>query len=203
MHEDAVYSNGCAGSKYSLFGSDHIFFCNIDWETAFSRGSIPYELPNYQRYEIKRVRQAELLMKSPVNLKYLRKVIFRSKCDLKRAINDFGESNLFEINRNMFNCNNNFVRDYKVVYNELGNGVEVRIRLNNYDFSNYQYSYVVVDSKNNEIKTTNRIIQENPDKQVFVFLIEGYNRNWTKVKFYINDILCLEESLEHIKQIVE
>ena len=142
-------------------------------------------------------------MKSPVNLKYLRKVIFRSKCDLKRAINDFGESNLFEINRNMFNCNNNFVRDYKVVYNELGNGVEVRIRLNNYDFSNYQYSYVVVDSKNNEIKTTNRIIQENPDKQVFVFLIEGYNRNWTKVKFYINDILCLEESLEHIKQIVE
>ncbi|GEM_PF-477989 len=199
LQEDAVYSDGCAGSKYSSFGNDYRFFENIQWDTVFSRGSIPYELPDYQRYEIKRIRQAELLMKSPVGLKYLRKVIFRSKCDYRRAINDFGESNLFEINRKMFNCKNNFVRDHEVIYNEFINSVEVKIRLNKYDFMNYKYSYEVIDTKGKDVETTYKIVTENPDKQAFSFLIENYSENWSILKFYINDIMCVEENIEKLE----
>lgn len=198
-HEDAVYSDGCAGSDYTSFGKSSRFFSGIKWDIVFSRGSIPYEWPDNIRYRTKRIRQAELLMENPVDLKYLKKIIFRSKCDYKRAVNDFGELDLFEVNSNMFNCNNEFVKDYEILYNEKDNNIIFNINLNIKNFNCYKYSYSVVDDKDEYIEVEHEIIENNSNIKILSFKLNGYEEKWDKFVFYINNIECIIENLKDIK----
>ena len=103
---------------------------------------------------------------------------------------------MFTFDRSLFHCNNNFVRNYKVIYDEVNNGIEVKIRLNKYDFNDYIYYYSIIDKNHREIKTKNKIIKENPDKQTFSIFIENYNDDWSVFRFYINNIICIDESIK-------
>lgn len=131
------FANGNAASKYTSIDSTYNFFKSMEWDLIFHEGPIE----DYEKAKIINKRNAELLSYKPVSLKYLKKVIFRTQADFKRACNLFGFSKNFIVDidyfsdksKNYFSGENmvNFIYDYdiKVNLNELKeiNLLEVKI----------------------------------------------------------------------------
>lgn len=116
----AIYTDGNADFLDSNFGMDFDFFnYDIDWEVVFDKRST-YRCLNGDVNELFcRRKQSELLIDEPVPLRLLKNIIFRCNADYKRACCLFGKSKLFIVEPEMFEYNNNYIKDYNIIYNSL------------------------------------------------------------------------------------
>ena len=189
--DNTIYSDGNAGSKYTKFGQDFEFFNNIDWETVFGRGVISFDLPDIERMEIKRIRHAELLVKESVSLKYLKKIIFRSECDYKRAIDEFGYSNLYEIDKTLFNCENNFVKDYEINYNSKENYINLDIKFNKDNFEEYNLNCGIFNKKGKVLSVIGKCTYKDKINKKICIKLDGYSKEWDRIIFQMNKVNCI------------
>lgn len=194
--DNTIYSDGNAGSKYTEFGDDFKFFNDIDWETVFSRGVISFDLPHIERLEIKRIRHAELLVKKSVSLKYLKKIIFRSKCDYKRAIDEFGYNDLFEVDKTLFNCKSNFVKDYEINYNSEENCINLNIEFNKENFENYHLTCGILNKEGKVLNVIGKCSYKDKINKNICIRLNGYSKEWNKVIFQMNKVDCISEKIK-------
>ena len=175
------------------FGNTANFFKNMDWDKIFHRGSLPIEDSQIKR-EIVRKRNAELLGLTDISLKYLNKIIFRSKADYKRAINLFGEDDKFELDSSLFNCNNNYIDDYKINSNKDNKkNIDIHLKFNRRNYQDYSHRIII-----KSIISDNKVYDKNISFSDATDLerhgrIKNLPNNKLKFTYYMNDILSIEE----------
>ena len=191
--KSSVFADGNAGSSYTHFDRSSNFFANMDWETIFSRGPIPYHMPEHARYEEKRKRQAELLYTNPVSLDYLKKIIFRCEADKKRALNLFTNNELYIVESSLFNNHRNYLVDYSMELNS--NNLNLKLTFNKNNYKRYNHRYKIIDINNDECFRDREI---NINDSATGLTISGSINNLSniqniKFEYYMNEILCIEE----------
>lgn len=119
-----AFTSGCGGSKYSKKTDNIDTAMHFDWETIFSRGRIPSDENSIMAFgydtnkaSVINKRNAEFLKHKEVDIKHIKKIIFRSPADKKRAILALGENKLFKVDSNKFNNHRNYLYDYDIVNN--------------------------------------------------------------------------------------
>lgn len=205
--EELLYLDGNAftdgNATNSNIGSTAIFFKNMDWHSIFHNTWFEPEERDY----IVNKRQAELLSCNPVNISYLKKIIFRCNADKKRAINLFGDDNRYEVDIKLFTdknfkkCKvehyNNFIKDYKIdfEYDNYKNKTALILNVKyQKPWENFETTFRVIGFEGEDITTNKEDIKIISDTEK-VLKIEGNISNCFKLEIYMNDILCIEEFL--------
>ncbi|WP_352406646.1 DarT ssDNA thymidine ADP-ribosyltransferase family protein [Acetoanaerobium noterae] len=136
-HSNIAFSSGCGGSRYSIITRNIEDAYSFDWKTIFSRGSILVDEESIKRSIINK-RNAEFLLHSEIDTKYIKKIIFRAPADMKTAITLLGRNDLFELdsNRLKFNYIHNFLYDYDIRFES--NVYLVALKFHRY-FNNYTH----------------------------------------------------------------
>lgn len=209
LDDNTYFSDGNAKSEYTSICNSSVFFKSMDWDSIFSIGSLKGTYR--ERLETKRKRQAELLSTTPVSLKNLKSIYFRSIADKRRAINLFGNRDYFLVDckkfssKNFQTCKeeyeNNFITDYKYkILNQRNSrgALLLKINFNKENIRDYKLSYDVVDKRGNwrpcnnvdtrKSKLLNGIID---DKQVDL-VFRDFNDEWKRINIYLNGILSIE-----------
>lgn len=188
-----VFSDGNARSKYTRFGKDAGFFKEIDWEKTFNRGSLTGD--TVIRWEYTRKRNAELLSIIPVSLEYLDKVIFRCEADRKRAYNVLGNDYKYEVNRSMFNNNNNYIVDYniKITKKSKSKSLKLEWSFNNYTYNSYKNRYIIIAINDNIIIQNVELNFPNDLGLYWEITIENLPDEELIINYYIDNVLCIEE----------
>lgn len=211
--DNTAYSDGNAKSRYTSFGDNYEFLTLMDWECIFHRGPI-YEEDEFEKREIVRKRHAELLSMEPVPLTHLNKVIFRCEADRKRAINLFGNNDIYFVDESMFHNTHNYIKDYKIMFRENVNEFvfEIYFYKSNWD-SDYNFQYEILDKDNNILDVVGKvekynlsnipIIEQFKFKKKVKFVFEGYSNEWHKINIFMNNILCIEEFCSDIQMIYD
>lgn len=121
-NDDVVFSNGCAGSKYSIKTTRVEDAMKFDWKTIFSRGPIPMDACDLnslgyapEKSRIVLNRNAEFLCYQKVGIEKIKKVCFRCQADMKHAVSIIGENSLFEVVPQKFNNHKNYLKDYRMI----------------------------------------------------------------------------------------
>lgn len=157
-HPNIAFISGCGGSKYSTITQDIETAHMFDWKTIFSRGSIPTDEENIMLwgYDVNKAsvinkRNAEFLLYSEIDTKYIKKIIFRAPADMKTAETLLGRNDLFQIdsNRLKFNYIHNFLYDYDIRFES--NVYLVALKFHRY-FNNYTHELRVKYRDNTEEK---------------------------------------------------
>lgn len=188
----SAFSDGNARSDDTRFGSDSDFFNSIDWQKVFHRGALPDDL--YVKLEYKRKRHAELLIRGPVPIKYLKRIVFRSNADIKRAINTLGNRDDYEVNPNLFNNHRNFISNYKVEIDKGLKTLKLHYKFNEFTYSSYRIKIMIKDTQGNCIKEY--VPQYSGELSLkWTSKFYDYDEDWYKIEFYMNDNLCIEEYL--------
>lgn len=209
---DTMFSNGNATN--SSIGNTVEFFREMDWDSIFHS---TWFLPEERDYIVNK-RHAELLSKTPVSLKYLTNIIFRSEADLYQAIRLLGKNVKFIVNENYFSDKNNlsitdwrynnYIKDYRVEC--LLNKLLITISFKK-PVRNYLISWGIEDSRGNSktnlikdglsVRFSNEFNNEVNELQnaINVKLIFNYMPlDGDIIKIYLNNVLCIEETV--IKQ---
>ncbi|MBE2934609.1 DUF4433 domain-containing protein [Anoxybacillus flavithermus] len=192
-----VFADGNAGSQYTTYGKNYEFFNDImDWDTIFHRGPIYLDEGPY-KWEFKRKRQAELLSTQPISLEYLRKIIFRCDTDYKRACNLFGKNDLYVVDRNMFNNERNFIKDYRI---EIDNSINKRSLLLTFStnlpvVNHAKHEYKLFDMNNNQLSRV-RIKYPQTNNTEFNLKIDNIPNTAIKFMFWFYGILSIEEQIQ-------
>lgn len=197
--DNTVFTDCNAGSTYCNFRKSGDFFENMGWDVIFHRGPM-YE--GDDRMYITRKRNAELLSLNPVPINYLRKIIFRCEADRKRAVNLFGDSELYKVDKTIFNNHNNYIDDYSIELKE--DSIKIILRFNRL-IANYNLKVDILNDKN---KVINYDIREKElvSKDIFNREIEDFKmassveieykeklEQFYSLKVYLNDNLCIED----------
>jgi len=195
--DHTIFADGNAGSKYTTYGKSYEFFNDImDWDTIFHRGPI-YLDEGPEKWEFKRKRQAELLSTQPISLKYLRNIIFRCNADYKRACNLFGESDLYVVDRDMFNNERNFIKDYRI---EIDNSINKRSLLltfiTNLPVDNHAKHEYKLFNMNNEQLSRVHIDYPLTFNTEFNLKIDNIPNTPFKFMFWFYGILSIEEQIQ-------
>lgn len=124
-HKNIAFTSGCGGSKYSQITNNLQTAMNFDWKTVFNRGWIPTDEDSIMilgydsnKANVINKRNAEFLFNKEIDIKHIKKIIFRSPADKKHAIFILGENNLFEVDASKFNNHRNYLYDYDIVNNK-------------------------------------------------------------------------------------
>ncbi len=204
---DTLFSNGNATN--SPIDNTIEFFNGMDWESIFHSTWFQPEARDY----IINKRHAELLSKTPVKLKYLTNIIFRSEADLKQAIRLWGKNDKFIVNENYFSDKNNlliidwrynnYIKKYKIDYST--NILALTIWLKR-PLWNYSISYEIEDGKGKkktnlldkllDIRFKNELNNETDrlEEAINAKLVFNYKPlSGDIMKIYLNNILCVEE----------
>ncbi|MGM0411366.1 MAG: DarT ssDNA thymidine ADP-ribosyltransferase family protein [Bacillota bacterium] len=191
--ENTIFSSCNAGSSYVKFGKSANFFKNMDWRKIFHRESLPIEDSQIKR-EIIRKRNAELLGLTDISLEYLNKIIFRSKADYKRAINKFGKNDKFELDSGLFNCNNNYIDDYKININkDKKKKIDIHLKFNRRNYSDYSHRIIIMPlTSGNIIYDKNISFSDGTDLERHG-QIGNLPNNKLNFTYYMNDILSIKE----------
>lgn len=124
-YRNIAFTSGCGGSKYSKITNNLQTAINFDWKTVFNRGWIPTDEdilmtlgydPN--KANVINKRNAEFLLNKEIDIKHIKKIIFRSPADKKHAILALGDNELFEVDASKFNNHRNYLYDYDIVNNK-------------------------------------------------------------------------------------
>lgn len=122
-HTDIAFTSGCGGSKYSRITKNIQDATTFDWETIFSRCPIPTDENSLMAcgWDINKAtiinkRNAEFLVNKEIDVKHIKKIIFRSPADKKHAELMLGKNKLYEIDKDRikFNYTHNFLYDYEI-----------------------------------------------------------------------------------------
>lgn len=121
-YRNIAFTSGCGGSKYSQRTENIHVAMNFDWETVFSRGGIQSDEVSIMTmgFDLNKAivvnrRNAEFLLNKEIDIKHIKKIIFRSPADKKHAILTLGNNELFEVDASKFNNHRNFLYDYEIV----------------------------------------------------------------------------------------
>ncbi|WAM37254.1 DarT ssDNA thymidine ADP-ribosyltransferase family protein [Caldicellulosiruptor acetigenus] len=211
------FSNGNATSiKYTQIGSTYAFFKSMEWDLIFHERYIePFE-----RNKIVNRRNSELLSTKPVSLKYLKKVIFRTKADFKRACNLFGMNKKFCVDINYFSDKSrnyyseekmvNFILDYNidVYFNKQRRISSIKLELYSWrHHEDYKIEVRFLDKRGYVLpfdnfrieKSTNISITDGMFLYVDLYNIKGDFSYVEKVEVLMNNIVCVEEFLDRFK----
>jgi len=192
-----MFSSCNAASSYAEFGKDIEFFRNMDWEKIFHRGALSIG-DSLEKFDIIRKRNAELLIKDKVSIDYLKKIVFRSKTDCKRAINLFGNYDYYEVDSNLFNCHNNYIEGYELEFGCDDNirFIDVMLEFNRHNFAQYDHR-IEIESNISDYHTIRNIeFKDSYElKRNGRINLENFNGGTINFKYYMNDILCIEENL--------
>lgn len=130
IHDSNVaFLSGGGGNPNSIFTKDIHEANKFDWNVIFYRGPIPRQENNLIGFgndtsgaSITNKKNAEFLYPREIDIKYVKKIIFRSRADLKHATTVLGENSLFEVdnNRLKFNYIHNFLYDYEIKLQDRG-----------------------------------------------------------------------------------
>lgn len=217
-----LFSEELIYDKYTMFSNGNAtnspidntaeFFNDMDWDSIFHSSWFTPEERNY----IVNKRQAELLSKKPVSLKYLLKIIFRSESDLKQAVRIFGKDNRYIVDESYFFDKNslpvtdwrynNYITNYKIKYknNKLSLIIYLKKPLGSYEVS-WNISDCNKNSKINIVKEGlevslkdifNNTVEdlEDASKIRLVFNYEALDGD--VISIYINKILSVEETIK-------
>ncbi len=191
--KNTIFSSCNAASSYVEFGNDADFFDNMDWGKIFHRGSLPIEDSPIKR-EIIRNRNAELLGTKDISLDYLNKIIFRSKADYKRAINLFGQNDKFVVDSSLFNCNNNYIDDYKIDINKgYKKNIDIYLKFNRRNYKNYSHRIIITSLTTNDIVYDKQISFSDSTDLKRHGRIKNLLNNKLRFTYYMNCILSIEE----------
>lgn len=199
--DDSAFTDGNATN--SEIGSTAVFFNNMDWNSIFHNTWFD---PGERDYIINK-RQAELLSCNPVNISYLKKIIFRCNADKKRAINLYGDDKRYEVDIRLFSdknsrsCNvwvyNNFINDYHIEfeYDNYKNKSAIKVGLKfQKPFKMYETTLRITGLNGECINEFNEDIT-NVNDTMKILRLKGDIANWLKLDIYMNDFLCIEEFL--------
>lgn len=195
--DHTVFADGNAGSRYTTYGSNYEFFEEtMDWGTIFHREPIYLE-DGPEKWDFKRRRQAELLSTKPISLEYLRKVIFRCNADYKRACNLFGKSDLYVVDKNMFNNRNNYINDYSVEIINSSNKRSLLLKFStNINVMNHdKHEYKLLDMKDNELRKVKITYPQPYSGTNFNLEIDEIPNIPFKFQFIFYDVLSIEEKI--------
>ena len=208
------FSNGNATK--SDVGNTAEFFINMDWSAIFHTGRFCWRDRDY----IINKRQAELLSDKAVPLSYLKEIIFRCDTDMKRAINIFGDDKRYRVDSSLFsdkdNSNakyeweeNNFIDDYKIIFENDKDGIVKQITLeiefkkpwSKYDYELKLFDFNNIEMRDFEIKKyyknnlgLKREKFTNGD-EVIVITLKGNIKKLNRLIVCVNDYICIEEYL--------
>lgn len=212
------FSNGNATSiKYSRIGSTYAFFKSMEWDLIFHEGYFE----SFERNKIVNRRNAELLSTKPVSLKYLKKVIFRTKADFKRACNLFGMNKKFCVNINYFSDKSrnyyseegkmvNFIVDYNidVYFNKQMRISSIKLELCSWKrHKDYKIEVRFLDKRGCVLpfdnfrveKSTNISITDKMFLYVDLYNVKGDFSYVEKLEVLMNNVVCVEEFLDRFK----
>ena len=193
--ENTVFASCNAASAYVNFGKNFDFFKTMDWDKIFHRGSLHIEDTPLKR-EIISKRHAELLGLQDISLNYLNKIFFRSKADYKRAINLFGENDKLEVDASLFNCNNNYIEDYKLeIYKQTQKTIDINLVFNRRNYKDYTHRIIIKDLESGNIVYDKRIRFTNGTDLKRHGKIKNLPNEQLRFEYYMNDILSVEETI--------
>ncbi|KGM99483.1 hypothetical protein Z969_10670 [Clostridium novyi A str. 4570] len=190
------------------------FFNNMDWKYIFHNTWFNPEERNY----IINKRQAELLSKKSVSLKYLKKIIFRSNADFRQAIRVWGKNNIFCVNEKYFSKKdklpitdwryNNYIDDYDMIYsfNNLNLIIYFKKPLKDYtislgvlDICGQDKTSLVMDKLKYNLTNKYGINCEWGDSTKINFNFCNNLSNGDIIYIYINGVPCIEETIMYKK----
>lgn len=193
--ENTVFASCNAASSHVNFGKDFEFFKTMDWDKIFHRGSLQIEDTPLKR-EIINKRHAELLGLQDISLNYLNKIIFRSKADYKRAINLFGENDNLEVDASLFNCNNNYIEDYKLeIHKQTQKAIDINLEFNRRNYKNYTHRIIIKDLESGNIVYNKKIKFTNGTDLKRHGKIQNLPNEQLRFEYYMNGILSIEETI--------
>ena len=148
-HQKVAFLSGGGGNSNSKFTKNISIAANFDWNLIFYRGPIPRGENSIVSVgndtsgaSITNKKNAEFLYPTEIEIKNIKKIIFRSPADKKVAEIILGENNLFLIDndRKKFNYKHNFLYDYELT--QKGNDFLVALIFDR-DFEDYTHELCV------------------------------------------------------------
>lgn len=193
-----------------------LFLNSMEWDLIFHEGYIePFE-----RNKIVNRRNSELLSTTPVSLKYLKKVIFRTKADFKRASNLFGMNKKFCVDINYFSDKSrnyyseekmvNFIVDYEVdvYFNKQRRISSIKLELYSWRrHEDYKIEVRFLDKRGNILPFGNFRIEKSLNISttdgmflyVDLYNVKGDFSCAEKLEVLMNNVVCVEEFLDRFK----
>lgn len=210
FHPNTWFLSGCGGSNSTTHTNTYRVAKENDWGTVFSRGKVNKEDKELSKY-IKDKRHAEFLYWEEISVEHIKKIIFRSEADLKRAKLILGENKLFEVNKYKFNKENNYLDDYDVSLKN-DNTLQVYFKFNLKRISMYKHRIEIVYQDGNIVNEKigfNDIYSKSYiDGEIETVCMgevnEGFiynkklDRSIKELRYYMNEILSMVwKSEEH------
>lgn len=126
QHSNVAFLSGGGGNDKTVYTQDISTASNFDWYVIFYRGPIPRYENNITSIgndtcgaSITNKKNAEFLYPNEIDIKYIKKIIFRAPADKKVAETVIGKNILFYVDnaRLKFNYKNDFLFDYDITPN--------------------------------------------------------------------------------------
>lgn len=206
VENDVVYLDGSAGNiiwkdheyERTRYTTNPMEASGFRWDIIFHRGPLPtyqngvgdiYGETNHAYITIRR--GAELLVKDGIDLKHLKRILFRTKAELEFAKQMVGNDSRMQVDPDKFHLNNEFLVDWNVEPDNDNNLLNVWIMLlHGNAFVSDRELVVRYDSDNVVYKSYN-IIDGTPEN-----LLDEHDvirlpnmRRIEKLEYYINGIL--------------
>lgn len=196
-HKNIAFTSGCGGSKYTQITNNIQTAINFDWKTVFNRGWIPTDEDSlmafgydFNKANVINKRNSEFLFYKEIDIKHIKKIIFRSPADKKHAILVLGENDLFEVNAQKFNNHRNYLYDYTII--EKKDCYYFALIFNS-EYCNYFHELKVTyndgfSEKVNIIAQSKRVIKKAAsNNNVYYFdFIPFANRIVNKIEYFMN-----------------
>ena len=132
-------------------------------------------------------------MQFPVILLYNK---YRSKADYKSAINLFGENDNLEVDASLFNCNNNYIEDYKLeIHNLTQKTIDINLEFNRRNYKNYTHRIIIKDLESGNIVYDKKIKFTNGTDLKCHGKIQNLPNEQLRFEYYMNGILSIEETI--------
>lgn len=196
-HDNVWFADRNATKSDCEAANDIKYAYEWDWESVFNKDQTI--IPNDY---LKSRRCAEFLYEGELSTKYLKKIVFRSQADLKRAINVLGLSELYTVDKTKFynhqRCRGhyvNYIDDYSI--ERVGNQIRVTIEYCNEQGLNcFKHGF--------ELSVDNKMVaySTSPIKgKSIIYTINGTSElDFTKEKgikllYKMNDIICIEQQV--------
>ena len=147
FHDGVWFFDGSGSSKLTRHAKGIEEAKLFNWGTILKRGPHSEDKlydPNNGEYS-KRIiinhRNAEFLYPNRISIDYLKEIVFRTDIDMKRAVNECGWDNRYRVDEKYFDCNNNYLKDWKLTFT---NKLEIDLMFNLENCFDFQLKLVLM-----------------------------------------------------------
>lgn len=200
LHDNVFFADGSGSSNLTHFTNSFEEALNFDWDEIFNRNA--YQTPynssiSEEAYRlIKNHRNAEFLYPEKISLRYLKKIVFRSKSEFRLGMELLGHNKLFSVDDNKeyfyFSHKNaerkcNFVLDYTI--RNRSDMIGLIIEYDNEDIEGYEHKLEVELMHKTETINCMPYVNEDGNYEI-VYKIPGFEVI-RKANYYMNGHLCI------------